>query len=250
MTISEGVRLAVGIVALLAATYAILRVGGIRIGWAPIVAVTRGTVQIALVALALRGVLTAPPTVAVALMVMLGVASWTAADRLKGFAVTGARPWPATIASCAAGAATTLSVVFVLGVLPAEPRYLVALGGIVIGGTMTGATMAGRHLMSGLRTQRETVEGWLALGATPREAVQDIARRAAAEALVPGLDQTRTTGLVTLPGAFVGALLGGADPLQAARFQLVVLAGLLAAQAMAVVVLTHLFGAPSPLPPD
>jgi len=35
---------------------------------------------------------------------------------------------------------------------------------------------------------------------------------AAALALVPGLDQTRTVGLVTLPGAFVGVLLAGASP--------------------------------------
>jgi putative ABC transport system permease protein len=47
----------------------------------------------------------------------------------------------------------------------------------------------------------------------------------------------RTTGLVTLPGAFVGALFGGAAPLEAARFQLVVLAGLLAAETVAAVVL-------------
>jgi putative ABC transport system permease protein len=57
---------------------------------------------------------------------------------------------------------------------------------------------------------------------------------------VPALDQTRTTGLVTLPGAFVGALFGGASPLAAARFQLVVLVGLLAAESVAAVVLLRL----------
>jgi putative ABC transport system permease protein len=43
-----------------------------------------------------------------------------------------------------------------------------------------------------------------------------VARHAAGEALVPAIDQTRTTGLVSLPGAFVGALLGGASRIQAA----------------------------------
>ena len=57
---------------------------------------------------------------------------------------------------------------------------------------------------------------------------------------MPALDQTRTTGLVTLPGAFVGALFGGASPLAAARFQLVVLVGLLAAESVATVVLLRL----------
>jgi putative ABC transport system permease protein len=63
------------------------------------------------------------------------------------------------------------------------------------------------------------------------------------------LDQTRTTGLVTLPGAFVGALFGGASPLQAARFQLVVLVGLLVAESVAAVVLLRPLADVPALPP-
>jgi putative ABC transport system permease protein len=48
-------------------------------------------------------------------------------------------------------------------------------------------------------------------------------------ALTPSIDQTKTSGLVTLPGAFVGAIFAGASPLEAGRFQLVVLAAILAA---------------------
>jgi ABC-type iron transport system FetAB permease component len=47
------------------------------------------------------------------------------------------------------------------------------------------------------------------------------------------LDPTRTVGLVTLPGAFVGVLLGGGSPLEAGAAQLLVLVGLLAAQVTA-----------------
>ncbi len=54
-----------------------------------------------------------------------------------------------------------------------------------------------------------------------------VSRPAAAEALVPGLDQTRTVGLVALPGAFVGTLLGGASPVQAGAVQVLVLVALL-----------------------
>jgi putative ABC transport system permease protein len=80
-----------------------------------------------------------------------------------------------------------------------------------------------------------------------REAVRPIARDAAFEALVPALDQTRTVGLVTLPGAFVGALLGGASASQAARFQIVVLVGLLCAEAITATTLAYLLGAPPTL---
>ncbi|NUK04499.1 ABC transporter permease, partial [Streptomyces lunaelactis] len=60
------------------------------------------------------------------------------------------------------------------------------------------------------------------------------ARGPAADALLPGLDQTRTVGLVTLPGAFVGMLLGGASPALAGAVQLFVLVALMAVQAVAV----------------
>jgi putative ABC transport system permease protein len=103
-------------------------------------------------------------------------------------------------------------------------------------------------LLDGMRRRRTEVEAWLALGATPRQAVVTIARDAAAEALVPALDQTRTVGLVTLPGAFVGALLGGAGPVDAARFQVVVLVGLLCAESITAVSLAWLLGAPRTLP--
>jgi putative ABC transport system permease protein len=118
----------------------------------------------------------------------------------------------------------------------------------VVGGTMTAATLTGRRLLDGLRRRRDEVEAWLSLGATPRQAVVAIARDAAAEALVPALDQTRTVGLVTLPGAFVGALLGGASAIGAARFQVVVLVGLLCAEAITAVTLVWFLGSPSVLP--
>ncbi len=246
MTVTSGelIRGLIGITVLVAITYAVLHVAEVRLGWAPLVAVVRGGVQLAVVGLALRGVLSAPPTVIAALLVMLSIASRTAAGRLKELGRVGR-----TVTLCvAAGVAVPLVVVFALDVLPFSARYIVALSGIVIGNAMTGATLAGRHLLSGMRARRDEIEGWLALGATPRQAVRDVARTAAGEALIPVIDQTRTTGLVTLPGAFIGALLGGADPTQAARFQLVVLAAILACQAVVSTLLVHRLGAPDTLP--
>jgi putative ABC transport system permease protein len=94
----------------------------------------------------------------------------------------------------------------------------------------------------------DEVEGWLALGATPRIAYADIARRAVHEALLPTIDQTRSTGLVTLPGAFVGALFGGANPIEAARFQLVVLAGIMLTQTITGLTVARILSAAPVLP--
>ncbi len=214
---------------------------------AVVTAVGRAVVQLALVSLALRGVFAAPAAAAAVLAVMLGAAVVTATGRLTAFP----RVAPAVAASCVAGAAVTLGIVFAVPMVDPSTRHLVALSGSVFGGTMTACTLVGRRLADGLRQRRDEVEAWLALGATPRQACVQIARTAVGEALVPALDQTRTVGLVVLPGAFVGALLGGASPASAARFQIVILTGLLTAETVTAVTLAYLLGAPRvlPLPP-
>lgn len=80
----------------------------------------------------------------------------------------------------------------------------------------------------------------MALGLLDRDARLEVARPAASDALLPGLDQTRTVGIVTLPGAFVGMLLGGASPVEAGAVQLFVLVALMAVQAVAVALVLEL----------
>jgi putative ABC transport system permease protein len=124
--------------------------------------------------------------------------------------------------------------------VPLRGEAVIPVAGILIGGAMTATSLAGRRLHDELVHRRGEVEAALALGLLPRDAVLLIARPVAATALVPALDQTRTVGLVTLPGAFVGVLLGGGTPVEAGAAQLLVLVGLLAAQVLAVWAVTEL----------
>ena len=194
----------------------------VGLGFFPVWAIVRAIVQLSIIALLLRGILAAPWTVVAFLALMLTTASWTAAGRLhelrhgRRIAVTGVL----------AGASLTLVVVFALRLVDLEVRYLVAVAGIVIGNSMSAATLAGRNFLRASTERRGEIEAWFALGASPQLAHEEIGREAVREALLPNLDQTKSTGLVTLPGAFVGALFGGASPVEAAQFQLVVLAGL------------------------
>jgi putative ABC transport system permease protein len=211
---------------------------------AVVVAAVRAAIQLAVVAAALRGVFAAPIAVIGVLTVMFGVATWTSARRLRGHD----RAYRAVVIACGCGAAVAIGIVVGLPMLHRNLRTLVAVSGIVIGGCMTAATLTGRRLADALNRRRDEVEAWLSIGATPREAVRDLARDSVFDALVPALDQTRTVGLVTLPGAFVGALIGGAGAVGAARFQLAVLVSLLCAEAVTAVVLAYLIGAPKTLP--
>ena len=201
-------------------------------------ALGRAAVQLSVVALLLRGILTVPATVVAFVALMLTTASWTAAGRLRGL-WRGART---AVAGVLVGSAVALGALYALGLVPDGARYLIAVGGIVIGNTMSASTLAGRSFRRAATTRSGEVEGWLALGATPARAHLDLAREAAREALLPTFDQSRATGLVTLPGAFVGAIFGGASPAVAAQFQLVVLAGIALAMTVTALVVTRLLG--------
>jgi putative ABC transport system permease protein len=114
------------------------------------------------------------------------------------------------------------------------------MGGIVVGGAMNATTLAGRRLLSEFGGRFGEFEAGLSIGLLQPDAFKLVAGPAAGDALLPSLDQTRTVGLVTLPGAFVGMVLGGASPTAAAALQLVVLIGLLAAGSIAILVTTEL----------
>jgi putative ABC transport system permease protein len=229
---------ALGLLVLVAATMGLARVAGVGLGWAPLVSMVRASVQLAVVALLLRGVLAVEWTVVAFVALMLATASWTSAGRLRELwhgrrsAVTGVL----------CGAAVSLVLVFALRLVQLDTRYVVAVGGIVIGNSMSAATLAGRNFLRAVRHRRDEIEAWLSLGAPPSRAHLEIGQQAVRESLLANLDQTRSTGLVTLPGAFVGALFGGASPAQAAQFQLVVLAGIALAMTTCAVIVTRLLG--------
>lgn len=236
---------AVAAAAVLAAlTGGLVALLGLERPWLQPWAVLRAALQLGILALVLHGVITSLPLTAALLAVMVVVATVTSSRRL-GLPV---RMLPAVALVVAAAAALPAGIAFAVGAVALEPRYLLAVAGILVGNAMTAVSLAGRSLRTALRAQRDEVEGWLALGATPRRAARDVVRAAGSTAVLPATDQTRTTGLVTLPGAFVGAVFGGASPLQAAGFQLVVLAGILLAGAIAVAGVVLLLGAPRTLP--
>lgn len=228
----------VGVLLLCAISVVVLGAAGVPERFGPTLAVLRAAVQLAAIGLVLTGVITSPGWVGLALLVMLSVATVTSARRL-GWS---RRHLGVVLAGIGAGTAVALGTVFASGALAPTSRYLLAIGGIVVGNAMAITTLSARRFLEAVDERWDEVEGWLALGAPPQEATRSIARRAVHTALVPSVDQTRTTGLVTLPGAFVGAIFGGLPPLEAGRFQVVVLAAILAAGAISATLTVRLLG--------
>ena len=127
-----------------------------------------------------------------------------------------------------------------LGVFDAEARYLVPVGGMVIGNAMTAAAVALNRMADEVSAERGRLEATLALGATARQAARGLVTRSLRSGLILLIDQTKTTGIVTLPGVLVGSLLAGAEPVDAVRLQLILLWILLGAVSLAAVVATGL----------
>jgi putative ABC transport system permease protein len=202
----------------------------------PIVtASARAVVQLAAVSLVITWVLTAWGLTAAFIVLMVGVAGATSARRIGR---DRSANW--AVLAVASAAAPVCGLVVAAGTVPAKPIAVVPVAGILIGGAMTATSLAGRAAMDDLTNRRGEYEALLALGFLEADAVRELCRPSVARALHPALDQTRTVGLVTLPGAFVGVLLGGGSPLAAGATQLLVLVGLLLAETVAIVVVTEL----------
>lgn len=242
MTPDLWLRTAVAIALLAAIAFAGARMFRIAAPWEAVIAIGRAVLQLALLSLVLAGLIQDVRWVALGLAVMLGAAILTAARRGRGASA----PLPMLAAAITAGPLTAMLVVFGTGAVDVTPQYLLAVGGIVIGNAMTMAILVQRVLHASIDDRWGEVEAWLALGATPRQSIATFARSAVRTAMLPAIDQTRTTGIVVLPGAFVGAVFAGLSPIEAGRFQLIVLASILAA---GVVTATLLAFAPAPTRP-
>lgn len=234
-------------IALLAAiAFGVTSALGLEQPWLQPWSVLRAVVQLGLLTLVLKVAIEEVAYV-VAFLVVMVLAAASLVGRRLGWG------WRRTVGGAgviAASAAVPVLVVFGSGAVALQPNLVLAVGGIVVGGVMTVSTLFGRTLADRYRSERDQIEGWLALGATPRQAAASSVRAAGSLALLPATDQTRATGIVTLPGAFVGAVFAGLPVLEAATFQVVVLASLLAAGAIAVALWTLILGAPLTLPAD
>ena len=134
------------------------------------------------------------------------------------------------------GTSTTLGILLVLGVIAPEPVVVVPVGGMVVSGAMTAASMTMRGIAAAAAEQRPAIEARLSLGQTSAQAFEAYFRSGVRMALVPAIDSTKVVGLIALPGAMTGLILAGVPPLEAIRYQIVVMYMLLAAAALSSIV--------------
>ncbi len=197
------------------------------------IAVVRSFVQLTAIGLVISFIFSLKNLAYVVLLLagMVLFASWTTSRRGEG--ITGV--FVISAVGIGVAAAATLGVLLTLQIVPPTARYLIPLGGMVIGNSMNTASLTLSRIRDDVNAQRLNIEAALALGATSRQAVSPILKTSLKSAMIPLIDATKTTGIIFLPGAMVGMIIAGADPLEAVRLQVVVLYMLLGCVSIAAI---------------
>ena len=229
MTTGFGWHVVVAIACLLVMIQVGYRASGVKLTRTSLVAVARACVQLTLAALLITSVVRYlwASVLAVAVMFIVAVLTTT-----KRSGATDVRARLAAALAMAAGLVPVLVILTVSGVVPMKGVSIIPTAGIVIGNVMSVHTLVSRRAFDGLREEKNMYEAGLSIGMLPRDAISEVIARRLPESLIPVLDQTRTAGMVTLPGAFIGVMLGGGSAVEAATAQVVVSTSILAAQAV------------------
>jgi putative ABC transport system permease protein len=122
-----------------------------------------------------------------------------------------------------ASAVVSLGVIFAFGIFPVEGKTVVPLAGMMIGNSMTAAVVVARRIVAELTDKRAEVEARLALGQPWQQAARPYVRESLRTAMLPTIESTKVVGLISLPGAMTGLILGGVDPAEAVKIQAAVM---------------------------
>ena len=104
-----------------------------------------------------------------------------------------------------------------------DPRYAIPLVGIVLGNVLNSGSIALDSLLGSVMRERAAIEAQLALGASFGLAMRGLIRTSVRRALLPIINQMSAAGVITLPGIMTGQILAGMDPLEAAKYQILVM---------------------------
>lgn len=215
---------------LLAASLILINLGlslGLKLGLGRslLVASLRMVVQLLLIGYVLQWLFQQenPWLVVIMALGMTSIAGISAVQRTKRY-FTGLY-WNSCLSILAA--ATIVTTVAIKGILHLDPwyapDYVIPLLGMVLGNALNGICLGVDRFMDQVVSQQREIELLLSFGATRWEAARRPVQEALRTGMIPITNSMMVTGLVSLPGMMTGQILAGADPLQAVRYQIVIM---------------------------
>jgi putative ABC transport system permease protein len=128
-------------------------------------------------------------------------------------------------------------IAVVIGLQPwYSPRVFVPVLGMILGNALTGVTLVLDSLTETAKSERNGIEARLALGASRFTAFEGPLRRSLRTAMLPVINAMAVSGVVALPGMMTGQILSGVDPVQASKYQIMIMATLAGSTALAVLI--------------
>ena len=119
---------------------------------------------------------------------------------------------------------TVFALIVILGETPwYEPQYAIPLLGMLLGNTMNGIAIAMDRLTTSAWEQRSVIEARLMLGERADEAISEIRRQAIRSGMIPIINAMAAAGIISLPGMMTGQILAGAAPVDAVKYQILIM---------------------------
>jgi putative ABC transport system permease protein len=190
-----------------------------------LVASLRTVVQLLLVGLVLEQIFAvqSPPLVLVWMLFMATVAG-IASVRRTGRRYPGIW-WDSVL--CIWLASWVITGMALTGIVRVDPwwkaQYAIPLLGMILGNALNGISLGLDRLGEELTGRRGEVELRLALGASRWQAALPPLRSAIRTGMIPIVNSMSIAGLVSLPGMMTGQLLAGVSPLEAVKYQIVIM---------------------------
>ena len=145
-----------------------------------------------------------------------------------------------SLTAIGAGTAISLAVLVLSGALDWTVSQVVPITGMIASNAMTAIGVGYRSMHTQFTDQRQQVLERLSLGATASQASKLIVRESIKSAMAPTVDRTKTVGIVSLPGMMSGLMFAGIDPVEAIRYQIVVMFMLIATTSFSTMISSYL----------
>jgi putative ABC transport system permease protein len=121
-------------------------------------------------------------------------------------------------------AVTLLALLAMVGAKPwYAPQYAIPLLGMVLGNGMNGIALGLDRLTHGAWQQRRAIEGQLLLGFSWSDAIAATRMEAMRAGMMPIINAMTAAGVVSLPGMMTGQILAGTPPVEAVKYQILIM---------------------------
>ena len=199
----------------------------LRLHRALAVSAARMVVQLLLVGFLLRLLFAANSAIAtsaVAAIMVLAAAREVAARPSRQLRRAGNYRISLFVVTATGIAAVTLTLLTAIRPQPwYDARYAIPLMGMVLGSILNSASLGLDAFMDGATGARAALEAQLSLGATVWQALSELLRTSIRRGMIPVINQMSAAGIITLPGIMTGQLLAGMDPIEAVKYQILLL---------------------------